>query len=64
MRFYFNNQYLFLTLVFLAIEIGIALFVNDDLIRPFAGDVLVVILISPSKPAKSKSRSFPAAVQI
>ena len=45
MRFYFNYQYLLPTSVLLAIEIGIALFVNDVLIRPFIGDVLVVILI-------------------
>ena len=45
MRFYFSFKYLFLTLIFLAVEIFIALFVNDDFIRPFVGDVLVVVLI-------------------
>lgn len=45
MRFYFSFKYLFLTLIFLAVEIFIALFVNDDFVRPFVGDVLVVILI-------------------
>lgn len=45
MRFYFSFKFLFLTLIFLAVEICIALFVNDDFIRPFVGDTLVVILI-------------------
>lgn len=45
MRFYFSFKYLFLTLIFLAVEIFIALFVNDDFVRPFAGDALVVVLI-------------------
>lgn len=45
MRFYFNYRYLFLTLALFVVEIGIALYVNDNLIRPFVGDVLVVILI-------------------
>lgn len=43
--FTFNKLYLFLTIIFLLIEIGIAVFVSDRLIRPFVGDVLAVILI-------------------
>lgn len=38
-------RYLFATLLLLATEICIALFVHDKLIRPFVGDVLVVVLI-------------------
>ncbi len=38
-------RYLFATLLLLATEIAIALFVHDALIRPFVGDVLVVVLI-------------------
>lgn len=45
MRFCFKLKYLFLTLILLIIEIGIALFVKDSVIRPFVGDVLVIILI-------------------
>ncbi len=41
----FNKIYFFLTVIFFLIEVFIALFVNDNLIRPFVGDVLVVILI-------------------
>lgn len=45
MRFRFSFKYLFLTLLLLAVEIFIALFVDDDFVRPFVGDALVVILI-------------------
>ncbi|MBE7070736.1 MAG: DUF2809 domain-containing protein [Ruminococcaceae bacterium] len=37
--------YLTATLVLLAVEIFIGLFVHDGIVRPFIGDVLVVILI-------------------
>ena len=37
--------YAILTFLLLICEIFIALFVNDNFIRPFVGDVLVVILI-------------------
>lgn len=37
--------YLTATLVFLAIEIFIGFFVHDGIVRPFIGDLLVVILI-------------------
>ena len=43
--FSFNKNYLFLTLLLFSVEVLIAVFVNDTLIRPFVGDVLVVILI-------------------
>jgi hypothetical protein len=41
----FQVKYLILTLILLAIEVFIALFAKDDFIRPFVGDLLVVILI-------------------
>ena len=41
----FNLKYLLLTLALLAIEIIIARYAHDDIIRPFFGDFLVVILI-------------------
>jgi len=43
--FKFNKKYFFLTIVLFAIEVLIALFVHDRIIRPYIGDVLVVILI-------------------
>ena len=45
MTFTFNLKYLALTVTLFAVEICIALFVKDKLIRPFVGDVLVVALI-------------------
>ena len=45
MHLCFNKIYLFLTLMFFSVEVIIALFIKDMLIRPFVGDVLVVVLI-------------------
>jgi len=41
----FNLKYLTLFLILFAVEVCIALFITDTLIRPFVGDALVVILI-------------------
>lgn len=41
----FNKKYLRITLLLLVTEILIALFVHDGFIRPYLGDVLVVMLI-------------------
>jgi len=38
-------KYLIATIILLIIEVLIALFVHDDFIRPYVGDVLVVIVI-------------------
>jgi hypothetical protein len=43
--FIFSSQYCALTVLLFLIEVCIALFVSDRIIRPFVGDVLVVILI-------------------
>ena len=40
-----NKRYLVAFLILLIIEIFIALFVHDNFIRPYIGDVLVVIVI-------------------
>ena len=45
MTFAFNVKYLLLAAFLLAVEICIALFVTDSIVRPFVGDALVVILI-------------------
>ena len=37
--------YLVATLVLLAIEVLIALFVHDSFVRPYVGDMLVVVVI-------------------
>ncbi|MGL2964611.1 DUF2809 domain-containing protein [Flavobacterium sp. RSB2_4_14] len=43
--FRFNSNYFLLTILLFFIEVGIALFVHDNFIRPYFGDVLVVILL-------------------
>jgi Protein of unknown function (DUF2809) len=43
--FIFNKKYFYLTLILFLTEVCIAVFVNESFIRPFLGDVLVVILI-------------------
>lgn len=45
MRFTFNFKYLILTIILFFTELAIALFIEDTIIRPFVGDVLVVALI-------------------
>ena len=41
----FNKTYFVAFCVLLSIEVCIALFINDRIIRPFIGDLLVVLLI-------------------
>jgi Protein of unknown function (DUF2809) len=41
----FRRRYFYATLLLFLIEVFIAVFVNDRIIRPFVGDVLVVILV-------------------
>ena len=41
----FRPPYLLLTLVLLLVEVLIALYVRDAIVRPYGGDFLVVILI-------------------
>ncbi|NUY81287.1 DUF2809 domain-containing protein [Flavobacterium sp. MAH-1] len=41
----FRLRYLVLTIVLFVTEVLIALYVHDDFVRPYVGDLLVVILI-------------------
>ena len=41
----FNKKYFLLTILLFLIEVLIALYVHDKIIRPYIGDILVVILI-------------------
>ena len=41
----FDKKYAILTLLLFIIEVGIALFVRDRIVRPYIGDLLVVILL-------------------
>jgi hypothetical protein len=43
--FKFNAKYLALAVLLFLVEVLIALFVNDRFVRPYVGDVLVVVLI-------------------
>lgn len=43
--FRFHKTYFVLTLLLLLTEILIALYVNDNFVRPYVGDFLVVILL-------------------
>lgn len=45
MNFSISRKYLLITAIIFLIEVFIAAFVRDALIRPFVGDVLVVILV-------------------
>ncbi len=45
MKIVFNLRYFYWTVFLLAIEILIGTFIRDSFVRPFIGDVLVVILI-------------------
>ncbi len=40
-----NRRYFIAATILFVIEVGIALFVHDSFVRPYLGDVLVVILI-------------------
>ena len=41
----FNKSYFGLTILIFAIEVFIARYVHDNFVRPYVGDILVVILI-------------------
>ena len=45
MKFALSKKYAVLSIGLLAVEISIALFIHDRLVRPFVGDMLVVILL-------------------
>lgn len=45
MTFHFSPTYLLIALALFAVEICIAVFVNDRFVRPLVGDLLVVILV-------------------
>ncbi|MEP0264924.1 DUF2809 domain-containing protein [Dokdonia sp.] len=57
----FNKKYFLAFSILLIIEVCIALFVNDHIIRPFVGDVLVVLLVYCFVRAFTKI-SYPKAI--
>lgn len=63
MRYFrFNKQYFLLTIVLLIIEIVIGKYLHDRIIRPYIGDVLVVILIYSFVLSFFNFRKFPTAM--
>ena len=54
MKLRWNALYFFLAILLLMIEIVIALFVHDELIRPIGGDFLVVVFLSCKVSVKSR----------
>ncbi len=60
--FNFKKKYFIFFIFLLLIEIGIARYVDDQVIRPYAGDYLVVILLYCLLRGLVKIRVLPAAV--
>ncbi len=44
-KFFFRILYILFSIALIIIEVLIALYIHDDFIRPYVGDVLVVIVI-------------------
>ncbi|MFT5820021.1 MAG: hypothetical protein ACI8ZM_001255 [Crocinitomix sp.] len=59
-----NWKYALIAFVILLIEIVIALFVHDQFIRPFIGDLLVVVLLYFSFRAVLKAKAFAVALGV
>ena len=60
----FNRTYFLLTVLLFITEVCIALFVHDHFIRPYIGDVLVVILIYCSVKSFLKVSVIKAAIAV
>jgi Protein of unknown function (DUF2809) len=60
----FNLKYFYGAILLFLIEVSIAVFFDDSLIRPFVGDVLVVILIYCVIRAFWQIRVLPLALSI
>lgn len=60
----FTPYYFAWSVILFVIELGIALFIRDDFIRPYLGDVLVVILIYAFVRAFFKIAIVPAAMGV
>ena len=63
-RLTFNQKYFYLTVLLFLIEVFIAVFIDDQFIRPFIGDVLVVILIYCFVKSFWKVRANVAAISV
>lgn len=64
MKLRFHKTYFFLFVLIFIIEVLIALYVRDAIIRPYIGDVLVVILIYCFIKAFLNVRTLPLAIGV
>ncbi|PZQ98335.1 MAG: DUF2809 domain-containing protein [Flavobacterium psychrophilum] len=62
--FTFNKKYFFAAVILFIIEVLIALYVHDAIIRPYVGDFLVVILLYCGVKAFVRIPCFPAAIGV
>ncbi len=60
----FNKNYFLFAVILFIIEVLIALYVNDRIIRPYAGDFLVVILIYCAVKTFLRAPPFKVAVGV
>ena len=60
----FNKKYFFAAIILFIIEVLIALYVNDAIIRPYVGDFLVVILLYCAVKAFFRIPCVPAAIGV
>lgn len=60
----FNKQYFLFTVILFVIEVLIATYIKDKFIRPYIGDVLVVILIYCFVKTFIKVAVIPAAIGV
>lgn len=60
--FQFNKTYFALALLIFIVEVLIALYVHDQIVRPYIGDVLVVILIYCFIKAFLNTKVLPTAI--
>jgi len=58
----FTRSYFIITILLFVIEILIALFIDDGIIRPYVGDLLVVILIYCFVKSFFNTPVFPTAI--
>lgn len=62
--FRFNRIYLGLTLLLAAVEISIGVYMHDRIVRPYVGDVLIVVLLYCSIRSFWEFPAVPLAVAV
>ncbi len=62
--FHFNLKYLLWAILIFLVEIFIALYIRDAIIRPYIGDVLVVILLYCLVKSFLRVRVLPTAIAV